>query len=204
MFINSFGGLKGVRGMLDAFWEWLFNRQNITLLIAVAGFVMSIYNFIKDFIQNRTRIRIDIQDCFRLTSSGGTPDIIHIKLLNLSKRPVVLSAITIKNGSRFELRGKRYRFGSYRRKIVSRTHEKGGILEKEEVWFSDVLPVKIEEYGCANLLIMADDNDPVFRVGSRHLIKFHTARRTIRKVKQINDLGNSLLLLESREPSYQK
>lgn len=190
--------------MFEKVWEWIFNRQNITLLIAVAGFVMSVYNFTKDFIQNRTRIRLDIQDCFRIKSSGGTPDIIHIKLLNLSKRPIVLSAITIKNGGRFELRGERYRFGSYRREIVRRTHTKGDLLEKEEVWFSDVLPVKIEEYGCANLLIMADDNDPVFRVGSRHLIEFHTARRTIRKVKQINDLGNSLLLLESREPSHQK
>lgn len=189
--------------MLDALLKWLYNRQNITFLIAVAGFLMSIYNFLKDFIQSRTRLRIDIQDYFRIETSYGAKDIIHVKLLNLSNRPTVLSTITIKNGGWLGLSGEGHRLGSYRRTIAKKTQRKAGVLEREDVWFSDVLPVKIEGNGCANLLIMADENDPVFQIGSLHLIKFHTARKNIRKREKINRLRDLELLLECREPSCQ-
>lgn len=174
--------------------EWISDRSNITFLIAVVGFAISIYNFISAIIQNRTRINVDVAHVFRIENAQRCIDIVNLKVLNLSKNPVVLSRITVENdlhsGS----------LGTYRREVFSKTRRTGGQITDRKVWFSDQLPIKIEGNGCVNLLLVADKEMPLFAKGKKNIINLHTARKTIVRKLLLTDFSENELLEKCREP----
>lgn len=93
-------------------FDWLKDREYITFLIAVIGFAMSIYNFVVNVLQNRVSLKTEFPNVFRIETNGRTLDVIHVKTLNLSGRPVVLHHVAVSNYLNSEF------FGSYRRELV--------------------------------------------------------------------------------------
>ena len=174
--------------------KWLSDRSNITFLIAVVGFAMSIYNFMVNIVQNHTRIKVDLAHVFYCENMGRTVEIVNLKILNLSKNPVVLSQLNVKNDIQSGS------FGTYRRKIYTETLRTDGKIVEEKTWFSNSLPVKIEGNGCANLLLISDERHPVFVKGSKNTLKLHTTKKTIKKEMVLTDFSEIKLLAVCREP----
>lgn len=175
--------------------EWLTDQNNIAFLIALAGFAISIYNFVSGIIQNHTRIKVEVAHVFRSENQTRCIDTLNLKLLNLSKNPVVVSRITIKN----ELRTGS--IGTYRREVAKVTHYTGSSVTGRNVWISDNLPVKIEGNGCVNLLLVSDSETPLFEIGIKNTLKIYTAKKMVRYSFLHNEFSAQTLLEKSREPS---
>lgn len=174
---------------------WITEKENITFVIAVIGFVISIYNFVYSLIQNHTRIKISVPHVFHIESPRRNFEMLHIQILNLSKNPVVISKISVKNtkytGS----------FGAYRRELFSKTIRSNGIVVEQKKWFSDQFPVKIEGGSCVNLLLAVDKEMPAFAEGEQNVLKVHTAQRVIRYKLFLSSFSEKELLEECREPN---
>lgn len=179
------------------FWEWITKQDNITFLIAVISFGLSVYNFVVTIIQNSTRLKIGIPHVFRFEDTTTCAEIINLKIYNLSKVPVVVSRVSVSNNSSVGA------FGSYRKRIMESKRTVRGQIVSQNIWMSDLLPVKIEANGCVNLLLLADDNRRIIDTASRNKIKIYTAKRTITRTLSASDFTDSRLLTECREPSCQ-
>lgn len=174
---------------------WLSDRNNVTFLIAVIGFVISIYNFLSSTIQNRTKLQIDIPNIFRMDNNKRCFDILQVKIINLSSQPIVISGISAwnknSNGS----------FGNLRREIMSSTRSKGREIIREQYWMSDTLPIRIDGNSCVNLLLISDCDKPIITKDAWNIIKFNTSKRSILRFKKVNAFSNQWLLTECREPN---
>ena len=175
--------------------NWLYNRNNITFIIAVASFIMSIYNFIIAILQNQTHIKADFPHCFRFENTERCVDVLHVKILNLSKTPIVLSRVSVSNGSAS------YSFGTYRKELFRSERRESGKLVYRHVWISDELPLKIEGNGCANLLLVSDGDVRTFKTDSVNRVLLHTGKKTIRYKLAIDDFSDKELLEQCREPN---
>lgn len=175
--------------------EWLTNQNNIAFLIALAGFAISIYNFVSSIIQNHTRIKVEVAHIFRSEDTTRCIDTLNLKLLNLSKNPVVISRIIVKNSLRAGS------IGTYRREVSKVIHYRGANVTGSNVWISDNLPVKIEGNGCVNLLLVSDSETPLFEIGIKNTLKIYTAKKTVRYSFLHNEFSAQTLLEKCREPS---
>lgn len=169
----------------------------ITFVIAVVGFIISIYNFVVSILQRRTRFRIEIPHVFRFENPKKCVDTINLKIYNLSATPVVLSRITISNKSSCGS------FGSYRREIFSCKEMQNRQIISSSIWMSDFLPIKIEGKGFVNLLLVSDDQQPIFELGAVNTIHVYTPNKMRKEKFFLSDFTAKELLEECREPSYQ-
>lgn len=180
--------------------NWLTFHDSITFFIAVAGFVMSIYNFVVEYIRNRTRLRVEFKDFFRFESKGSCElrcaDVVRVSIVNLSNVPTVVSRVTIENKSH------KGTFGTYRKQLLQIRNKTGNDVTREDAWISDILPVKIEANGCLNLLLVSDsDKERLIDLKSTNTIKLYTSRKRYRYKLNITDFSNEELLSQCREPS---
>ena len=51
--------MENVVKVVNRIINWLWNRENVTLLIAIAGFGMSLYNFFRALWDKRCSFRVD-------------------------------------------------------------------------------------------------------------------------------------------------
>lgn len=174
--------------------KWLLNRDNFTFLIAVVGFIMSVYNFVVHILENHTRIKVEVSHVFHPFPGRQCRQTINLKVYNLSQKPVVLSRIVVSND---EHSGS---IGSYRRNVFMTGFITGGRQNEKTVWFSDQLPIKIEGNGCANLLLTSDKAEPLFSKGKQNLLEIYTANKKIRYKFQLSSFSETSLLGECREP----
>lgn len=171
-------------GFLTQTIAWLKNRDNVTFAIAVAAFVMSVYNFVVERLHNSQHLDIEIAGVFR-PQHETFPDVVNLKVYNRSYRPVVLSRITISSSQGTG------RYGGYRREILRIDQNENGKSVAHEQWFSDRLPVKIDGESFADLLIVPDDCAGRFPIGEKLTVKLHTS--TIPMKKHITATANCLL-----------
>lgn len=163
---------------------WLKNRDNVTFAIAVAAFVMSVYNFTVERLHNSKHLDIEISGVFR-PQNEPSPDVVNLKIYNRSYRPVVLSRVTISSNQ-----GAR-RYGGYRREILRIDQNENGKSVAHEQWFSDRLPVKIDGESFADLLIVPDDGTGRFPIGEKLTVTLHTSTVPVKKC--ITTASNRLL-----------
>lgn len=71
---------------------WLWNRENITLVIAVAGFGISLYNFFRALWDRRCAFRVDyISHYCTLSKSGKYAEpMFRLNFVNLSTAPLTV------------------------------------------------------------------------------------------------------------------
>lgn len=180
------------------FWDWIASySDSITFIIAVISFGLSVYNFVISIIQNSTRLNVEYPHFFRYENGKFCADVMHLKVYNLSKVPVVIACVSVSSNYGIG------RFGTYRKQVVCNQRTVGGRIISENEWMSDLLPIKIEANGCVNLLLIADENRRIFDTSARNKIKIYTAKRTIIRTLPAIKLTDSELLTECREPSWQ-
>ena len=178
--------------------DWLCNQNNITFVIAVLGFAMSVYNFTESLLRKRRKVRVDFAHVFRAEGRERCVDMLHMKVYNLSGREIVTSRITVENS---HCSGG---FGAYRRQLLRSartiTRSSGELERKEMVWMSDHLPVKIEGGGFANLILMADTDGQFIALKAPNVVKLHTPSGVVKKKLTISDFSEKGLLGECRAP----
>lgn len=178
--------------------DWICNRDNITFVIAVAGFAMSVWNFAEAFLRRRVRLRVDFAHVFRVEGGERCVDILHLKVFNLSGRAVIVSRLTVEHDIDFA------DFGTYRRQLLrserASRHSSGETVRTEQTWMSDHLPIQIEGGGFANLMLIADLDGQHISLRRVNLVKLYTPFGIIRKKLVLSDFSDRKLLGECRAP----
>ena len=126
----------------------LLSSSALTTAIAVVGLALSIYNFSYTLWCNRTCYHIQDTQIFQVESGGKLRTVLALRISNLSNRPLIISRITAVGAA------EPVELGLYRQVIYKRV-EPDRIAKSN--WASDLLPVKIEGRGCANLLVMSNN-----------------------------------------------
>lgn len=73
----------------------LFTKENITFIIAILGFGLSVYNFTKDIIQNRFKIDLKLKAYVPVEYYSETQFMFKMCIENKSKLPVSISRIIL-------------------------------------------------------------------------------------------------------------
>lgn len=78
-------------------------RDNITLAIAIAGFLLSVINIVKDLILNRSKISINLDRATMLLYRSNHPILFRMIVENKSRLPICISRMfLVCNGKTFE------------------------------------------------------------------------------------------------------
>lgn len=175
--------------------KWICTKENITFLIAVVGFVISLYNFFSALRQNRIRLSIDFSHVFRLGRGDKCLDALHVKIINRSYRPVIISRLTLSNPNGVRT------FGSFRREVLRIEHRQNGEIYQRDIWMSDILPIKLEGNGYADLLLLSDEIGCFVTLDSENVVSLCTPQKTIRCKPIIRNFCDAKILSECREPN---
>ena len=113
----------------------LITRDNITLLIAVVGLLLSLWNFFKDLWENRSKVRLVFKSC-SITKLHGFDLLFGFSFENLSRLPIAVSRIFLKsNDELFEF------------EWLPHWIFKQGIEGNNNVIYSEKIPNSIEGLG---------------------------------------------------------
>ena len=102
-------------------FTWLSDRNNITFLIAIAGFAMSFYNFFRSLWDKRCTFSIDYVNHHCSPCKGHTRFEIRMNIQNLSSAPLSIVRMYL------ICDGKSYGFAFPAQEVIAVTHTKGGI-----------------------------------------------------------------------------
>lgn len=177
--------------------QWLSNRENITLAIAIAGFLLSVYTLFLDSVRNRMNLRVTVENVFRIQCGDIYSDILHIKVENRSKVPIILSKIVLRNhffdgDKAFQS----YQFGSKWSKIASPIKVEPG----DPCWHANILPIRVEGYGCCNLFFTSDTDSASIALGQLNVLSIYTNKRTVHRNVWISQFSPLSRLSQCREP----
>lgn len=118
----------------------LLTRENISLVIAVIGFSLSIYNFVHEKMQNRMKINITYKNHF-IAEHDHKSITISLAFENLVKNPISISRIYLC------VDDKKYDFYWIPQFVLRATQQTNGQVIDEINVHSIPLPFTIEGYG---------------------------------------------------------
>ena len=122
-------------------FTWFSDRNNITFLIAIAGFAMSLYNFFRALWDRRCALSIDYVNHHCSPCKGHTRFEIRMNIQNLSSAPLSIVRMYI------ICDGKSYSFAFPAQEVMEFTHTKGGIETRHLEVLSQSLPFTISGHG---------------------------------------------------------
>ena len=134
-------------------FTWFSDRNNITFLIAIAGFAMSLYNFFRALWDRRCALSIDYVNHHCSPCKGHTRFEIRMNIQNLSSAPLSIVRMYI------ICDGKSYSFAFPAQEVMEFTHTKGGI----ETRHSEVLSQTFRQNSKASWKENANFNWPCKR-----------------------------------------
>lgn len=80
----------------------IITKENITFLMAIIGFLLSIYNFVKDLLQNRMRLKV-VYKSHKVSETQSDHLNIGISIQNLTSNNISISRIFLNvDGSNYE------------------------------------------------------------------------------------------------------
>lgn len=118
----------------------LLTRENISLVIAVIGFILSVYNFVHEKMQNRMKINITYKNHF-IAEHDHKSITISLAFENLVKNPISISRIYLC------VDDKKYDFYWIPQFVLRATQQTNGQVIDEINVHSIPLPFTIEGYG---------------------------------------------------------
>ena len=118
----------------------LLTRENISLVIAVIGFILSVYNFVHEKMQNRMKINIPYKNHF-IAEHDHKSITISLAFENLVKNPISISRIYLC------VDDKKYDFYWIPQFVLRATQQTNGQVIDEINVHSIPLPFTIEGYG---------------------------------------------------------
>ncbi|SHI13640.1 hypothetical protein SAMN02745823_02714 [Sporobacter termitidis DSM 10068] len=128
-------------------FEWFNNRANITFLIAVAGFIISIINFVENRVASRRSIAVTLK--FALASDETL--LINMEFTNKSRLP-----ISISSGKLVLEGGKQYSFGN--KSNTQFVYSNPAISEKTTER-TQRFPLKLEPLSTSEMFVEIDQRD---------------------------------------------
>ncbi len=178
---------------LEKLVQWLSDRNNITFLIAVTGFIMSVYNFAENLAQKKVRITAEVSDVFRAGNESRCLETICLKVVNLSNEPVVLSGVKVEN---YKHKGS---FGRYQKGVFTFTNRTAGKVTSVQKWTADRLPVTVDSKGCVSLLLAGDSETPAFAEHTENIVTIRTDRKKITQRLHLSTFSDLMLIPKCRE-----
>lgn len=132
-------GVKVVNGIIN----WLWNRENVTLLIAIAGFGMSLYNFFRALWDNRCSFKVDYVSHYCCLSKSGkyAEPMFRLNFVNLSSAPLTVVRMFLL------VDGKKYEFLFPEQQVYQMTRHQNGETVKIGEVKSQKLPFRLEGKG---------------------------------------------------------
>lgn len=118
----------------------LLTRENISLVIAVIGFILSVYNFVHEKMQNQMKINITYKNHF-IAEHDHKSITISLAFENLVKNPISISRIYLC------VDDKKYDFYWIPQFVLRATQQTNGQVIDEINVHSIPLPFIIEGYG---------------------------------------------------------
>ncbi|MFR1479019.1 MAG: hypothetical protein ACLSB9_26620 [Hydrogeniiclostridium mannosilyticum] len=134
--------MENVVKVVNEIINWLWNRENITLLIAIAGFGMSLYNFFRALWDKRCSFRVDYVSHYCCLSKSGkyAEPMFRFNFVNLSSAPLTVVRMFLL------VDGENMNFSSRAASLSDDTPSKGETVQIGEVK-SQKLPFRLEGKG---------------------------------------------------------
>lgn len=175
--------------------EWLNVRDNVTFLIAVASFALSIWNFASDKIKNRKNLIVEVQNVFCM---GPSPEKEYTEVLNICFINKSREAITL---SRLELSSElgECAFGEYRLKLLTNSRKHGIKELSRSEWYSDIFPIKVEGLGYEHMVLSSTGSTKHIAENAPYKLKVFSNKGIITKTFT-SDFSNAGMLSQCREP----
>ena len=118
-----------------------FSKENITFLIAVIGFFLSVLNFIKNIMENRFKLKLEFKSAGIQNKFPNNPIYFEMLMENCSRLPVSIARIFLKIGSeQFEFDWKEHEI--YCDKVIQNQK-----IVTTKTHYSSTLPHTIEGLG---------------------------------------------------------
>lgn len=169
---------------LNLLWEWLSRRDNVTFLIAVAGFCLSIVTFVQNMSANRKRLKIS------LSSIGYAQDIMCVRLSieNRSQLPVSITDIVYRTDKT------RYHCSPDPKLLCQFEKRRNGVIISQESTYSSELPIHLPALGAFNDLLLFEGLKTLPENSSKRLtFEISTNRgRTLRRKLELPEGDHSL------------
>lgn len=183
--------------MLENVIEWLNDRNNVTLLIAIAGFALSLWNMVEAQLKNRKNVQIYVQNVFRSgpNEKDFYAEILNVTFINKSREAITLSGLAV------ECDGKIHRFGEYQQMLIEKKRTTGNREISRSTWHSDTFPQKLEGLGCVHMLVSTTTKDLCIKSQSPYVFILYTNKGTIKKTL-VNDISDIKALSECRAPDW--
>lgn len=122
-------------------FTWFCDRNNITFVIAIAGFAMSLYNFFRSLWEKRCAFSVDYVNHHCSENKGHTRLDIRINIQNLSSATLSIVRMYL------ICDGISYSFAFPAQQIWEFSHTKGGIETRHSEILSQPLPFTIPGHG---------------------------------------------------------
>lgn len=181
--------------MFDKIVEWLNSRENVTFLIAIASFGLSIWNFLSDKIKNRKNIEIEIQNvfCFGPSPDKKYTEALNIRFINRSRESITLSGLELSSGAG------ECRFGEYRLKLLMNSQKRGNKEISRSEWYSDTFPVKLEGLGFEHMILSSTSTERHIVENKPYTLKVFSNKGTVIRTFT-SGFSNVDMLSRCREP----
>ena len=163
-------------------------------IIAIIGFVLSIYNFVLEIIKNKKKLIVSFNHVFSYSSGRNVVQIIHVSIINKSSSPICISRMSV------NCCGKSGFFGEYRKKIFDYTSQTGNEIKSYKTWTSNAFPVKIESGGFFNGLVISSESTSVIFPNEICNVQLDTDKGKVVKNIFVINFSDSELLSQCREP----
>lgn len=124
--------------------SWISKRENITFLIAVVGFGLSIFNFVENRISNRKKLNFSIE----YTYNEAEYLFLVTTITNCSRIPITLTS------GKFIIHGQEHRIGKQRLTLFTYLYPEKRGKQTEQ---SEVFPIKIEGLDYIRCLFATDE-----------------------------------------------
>ena len=176
-------------------FEWLNVRDNVTFLIAVASFVLSIWNFVSDKLKNRKKLEIIVQNVFCMGPSREKEytEVLNLHIINKSREAITLSGLELK------VEKQTCQFGEYRLKLLTNSRKVGNKEVSRSEWYSDIFPIKVEGMGYAHIVLASTGTEKHIQEGEPYRLKIFSNKGIVRK-KVTSYFSSAELLSQCREP----
>lgn len=139
--ILCYNHLKGDDYNMLEYIKWLFNRDNVTLFIAIIGLVLSVWNFVKDLVYNHFKVKMF---CKSLSAGkNGNEHIAYLQMFfeNCSRVPVSISRIfLVVDKEKFEFEWRPHL-------VFEERHLRNKQVATEKYYYSEKLPRTIDGLG---------------------------------------------------------
>lgn len=130
--------------MWSQFHTWISNRDNVTFLIAIAGFALSIWNFVENILKSRKKLS------FHIFSVDTYKDLMVVTMAieNLSQLPIAITNIKYVSGNR------KTSCTPIPKLVCEATKRCGNVVTDQRSTYSEKIPIQIPSLGAFSGVIL--------------------------------------------------